>query len=570
MKPSTFAGRDVVLPLFVILLATHALIACDGKARDLTKGTLLGPSVIGDDESRDDGVDYGQIYTITNIVEATSDIPDWTNADLPFTGPRRQLGQSAADSQWPFQFIYSYPTNNYKMNEARVVIVTARDNSDTEGIFVDGVMTGRPPESMVSAVSTKILHRYYSCAACAGAKAPSMPTNTYFMDWALTHYKIGTPNSFDLNLTNLLVPTTLSIVDIINDGILNVVTGDDALVREDSATTSRPLLFLEGFTVSKDELTCVDSPSYKFINTYIHNDGNSIGQAAFSGSVSTPSQSWSAANNSFRSVEFYYDPRLPKISDLTRIDFSKVDLRMQVRRESAGAAAIVINGIGISETGFDRTTAEIEGVEEWDETVATGAAWSAFLTAIPANSSSQVVTLNLLTLLGEDRVRTLLAQGKLNVSIAGGLASVYGQGATSTRTYGVSVNGPELILEGSYNTSICEVPDNPSSPLSDSSGEVGSCDLDGTSPVLSSIQVVNVTSTSATLQWLSNENADSQVAYGVSAPSTDTTLDTNMTAFHSVQLTGLQPYKFYQYVVKSKDQCDNATTSSTRSFRTLR
>lgn len=565
--------RMVFLKRAVVLFGSLGFLSssstgCSGQARELNRGSSLGAPVIGDGGTRSDGTDFGQIYTVTKIVEAESDIAEWTNADLPFTGPRRQLGQSATDSQWPFKFTYSYPPNNYKLNEAHVVLITSRDSSDTEGIFVDGVMTGRPPNNMISGTSTRITNRHYTCTGCSGATIPATPSNTYFMDWALNHYKISTANSFDLNVADLLAPTALKAADVVGDGVLRVVTGDDAMVQTDGPLTSRPLLFLEGFTVSRSALSCVTSPAYKFLNTYIHVDGNSIGSASFSGTALTPSASWGSANSSFRSVEFHYDPRLPKIADLSRLSLTRAELRMQVKR-AAGAAAIVVNGVGLSDDAFDRGRATAD-VEEWDDSAGANAVWDAFVASVPATGVATNAALDLISLLGASRVRDLLAQGKLNVAVAGSLASVYGQGATTGRTYGVSVNGPELVLEGTYDTLLCEVPNDPASPLSDSSGDPGSCDFDQASPVASSVQVVNVTSSSATIQWLTNEPADSQVAYGVGGTTLTTTPDPAPTAFHAVPLTGLDPYKYYQFAIRTKDGCGNQTISATRTFRTLR
>lgn len=545
------------------------MVGCSGKARELSKGGSLGPPVLDDGETRTDGADFGQIYNVTDIIEASSDIPEWTNTDLPFTGGRKQLGQSGTNIQWPFKFTYTYPPNNFKLNEAYLVLVTQRDNSDTEGIFVDGVMTGFPPAAQVNASSTVVQHRYYKCTGCNGAIAPSTPSNAYFMDWALTHYKIGTPNSFSLDIKELLKPTALSIVDVVNDGIVRVVTGDDAAVSDSGPNSHKPLLMLEGVTVSKTPLSCVYSPSYNFSNTYIHNDGNSIGEAAMSGTVMSPVTSWGTTNLSFRSVEWYYDAELPRISSLDRLTLTKAEIVMRVKRAASGDAAIVISGVGVSQAGFNRGQAT-SVVESWDDSTAATTYWESFVSGIPANNTQQDRTLDLISLLGAQKVKELIAGGKLNISVAGSLATVYGQAATSTRTYGVQVNGPDLVLQGNYDTQICEVPNDPNSPISDSSGSVGSCELDQASPIVSSIQVTGITSNSATIQWLTNEPADTQIGYGITSPSTDTPLDSSLVSFHSVQLTGLDPYKYYQYAVKSRDGCGNLSISSTKTFRTLR
>lgn len=566
-------GRIAAAVKILLLLAYGLyLTSCDGKAEGLSTGDYLGAPTIGDGGTRTDGSPSGQLYTVTQIVEATNDIPAWTATDLPFTGPRRALGTVATDSQWPFEFNYTYPSANYELGDARLLIVTSRDSSDTEAIFVDGVFTGRPPESMVSGVSTQIVHRNYSCigGACTGAKTPTGAANNYFMDWALQHYKISTPNTFDIGITDLLTSTSLVIKDLLDDGIFRVVTGDDAFVQTDTATASKPILIMEGFTVSKTPLTCTTSPSYKLLNTYIHNDGNSIAQAAFGGTVLTPSVSWSTPYAGMRSVEFYYDPRLPKLSSYDLLNITRADISVQLRRTNADPVAIVVNGIGIDQDGFDRGPAT-SAVESWSTDTDSRTYWNSFINAIPSNNSNQTVTLNLISLLGAAKVKELLLQGKLNIAVAGPIANIFGAGVTSTRTYGVSINGPDLLLEGNYAAQICEIPVNPDSPLNGGGGGAPSdCLVDTESPLITSIQVVNITSNSARVQWLTNEASTSQEGHGITGPTTVSAENTDMVTFHAMDITGLQPYKYYQYNVRSTDSCGNQSISGTRSFRTLR
>lgn len=554
-----------------LILFSAYLAGCDGKAEPLSTGDYLGDPVIDDGSgTRNDGTGGGQLYTVTKIVEATNDIPSWTNTDLPFTGPRRSLGTNITDSQWPFEFNYTYPANNYQLSDARLLLVTARDSSDTEAIFVDGVFTGRPPSSFVSGVSTKIAHRNYSCVGtCSGATAPNGAANTFFMDWAYSHYKIGTENTFDIGISSLLTSTTLVIKDLLDDGIFRVVTGDDAFVQTDTATASRPLLIMEGSTVSATPLVCTTSPIYKMKNNYLFNDGNSISEASFSGTVLTPLNSWGTGYTTIRSVEFYYDPRLPKLASYDLLNVTKADIVIQLKRTNADPVAIVINGIGLDQTGFDRTPAT-SAVEAWLTDAASLAYWDSFITGIPATNTSQTRTLDLIQLLGASKVKELLLQGKLNIAIAGPIASVYGQANTSTRTYGTSVNGPELILEGNYAAQICEVPDDPTSPLNGSGGGPVDCLVDTASPISSSIQVVNITATSARIQWLTNELSSTQTGHGLISATTLSPEDTTPATYHAVDITGLSPYKYYQYNVRNTDSCGNQGISATKSFRTLR
>lgn len=566
-------GRNCRLLTLLGLLLVSALNAgCDGKAEVLSTGDYLGDPVIGDGGggTRTDGSTGGQLYTVTKIVEAANDIPSYTNSDLPFTGPRRSLGTNVTDSQWPFEFTYTYPPNNYQLSNARLLLVTSRDSSDTEAIFVDGVFTGRPPASFVSGVSPKIIHRNYSCVGtCSGATAPNGAANTFFMDWAYSHYKIATENTFDIDIAALLTSTTLTIKNLLDDGIFRVVTGDDAFVQTDTVSASRPLLIMTGSTVSKLPLTCTTSPTYKMKNNYLFNDGNSIGQAAFTGTVLTPVNSWGSVYTTMRSVEFYYDPRLPSLASYSLMNITKADIILQLIRTNTGPTAIVVNGIGVDQAGFDRTPATT-AVESWSSDAATLAYWNTTVNAVPADATSQVVTINLISLLGATKVKELLLQGKLNISIAGPITRIYGQANTNTRNYGVSVAGPELILEGNYAAEICDVPNDPASPLNGSSGGPVDCLVDTSSPIISSIQVVNITATSARIQWLTNEGSTTRTGHGLTSPSTLSTEDMTQVTFHTVDISGLSPFKYYQYNARSTDSCNNQSISSTLSFRTLR
>lgn len=582
-------GRIAAVITFIIggLLYLATLTSCDGKAVPVEKGNFLGDSVVDDGGggTRTD-IDPGQLYTVTKIVEATSDIPAYANSDLPFNTPRRQLGVTASDSQWPFEFNYTFPANNYSMTGSRVMLVTSRDSSDTEGIFIAnsdnsvGIFTGRPPGTMVGS-TPMVTHRLYACqqAACTAGTDPPGGTvaNTFFLDWALSHYKVSTDNTFDIDIEGLLVGTSqttaVTLDDLIAGGNLKLVTGDDAIVRTDSGDTSRPLLFITGSTYSTTALTCATSPTYKLKNTYIHNDGNSISQPAFSGSVLPPFQSWGVSYTTMRSVEFFFDPRLPTLSSYDLLNITKADLNLQVRRANTDPTAVVINGIGIDQDGFDRNLADSNVVETWSNDANVRTAWNNLVNAIPANSSTQTISINLLSLLGASTVKQLLLQGKLNISVAGPIARINGQAATSTRTYGVQVSGPELVLEGDYAAEICEVPDNPGSPLNGGGSGPAICSgasADTTFPTFSSVQAINITSNSAVIQWLTNEPATTQVGYGLITPTSLTPNDPTLNTFHSVTVTGLQPYKYYQFNVRSTDECGNNGISATRNFRTLR
>lgn len=97
----------------------------------------------------------------------------------------------------------------------------------------------------------------------------------------------------------------------------------------------------------------------------------------------------------------------------------------------------------------------------------------------------------------------------------------------------------------------------------------GSFNLDKTPPVISNIQAINITDTSATITWITNESSDSSVTYTtVSPPSSTTASDNNMVISHSFTINGLKANKSVTYTVTSTDVSGNTTTSSKQSFMT--
>jgi phosphodiesterase/alkaline phosphatase D-like protein len=92
---------------------------------------------------------------------------------------------------------------------------------------------------------------------------------------------------------------------------------------------------------------------------------------------------------------------------------------------------------------------------------------------------------------------------------------------------------------------------------------------DVTPPTFSSIQTTLVTDTSARVTWLTNENADTQVDYGLTAAyGTTTPLNTAMSAGHAVALSGLTGGTTYHYRVRSRDASGNLAISDDRTFST--
>ncbi len=92
---------------------------------------------------------------------------------------------------------------------------------------------------------------------------------------------------------------------------------------------------------------------------------------------------------------------------------------------------------------------------------------------------------------------------------------------------------------------------------------------DSTPPVLSAIASSAITQTSATITWTTNENADSQVQYGLSTSyGSSTARNASLVTSHSQSISGLTANTLYHYRVLSRDAAGNFASSSDYTFRT--
>lgn len=95
---------------------------------------------------------------------------------------------------------------------------------------------------------------------------------------------------------------------------------------------------------------------------------------------------------------------------------------------------------------------------------------------------------------------------------------------------------------------------------------------DTAKPVISSITTQNIGSSTATINWVTNESATSKVYYGTTSPlnlgSASALSNATLVINHSLNLTGLSASTTYYFVAESKDAANNTATSSEQSFTT--
>ncbi len=81
--------------------------------------------------------------------------------------------------------------------------------------------------------------------------------------------------------------------------------------------------------------------------------------------------------------------------------------------------------------------------------------------------------------------------------------------------------------------------------------------IDTTPPVISAVTSSDLTSSSATISWTTDEESDSVVNYGTDTSLGNTALDASLVTSHSIALTGLMADTTYYYEVQSTDSAGN-------------
>ena len=88
-------------------------------------------------------------------------------------------------------------------------------------------------------------------------------------------------------------------------------------------------------------------------------------------------------------------------------------------------------------------------------------------------------------------------------------------------------------------------------------------------PYIWNVTVSNQTLTTATISWITDEPASTQIEFGTTdAYGTSTTLDPTLRTDHSISLQGLSPSTQYHYRLKNRDESGNLAVSQDLTFST--
>jgi hypothetical protein len=90
---------------------------------------------------------------------------------------------------------------------------------------------------------------------------------------------------------------------------------------------------------------------------------------------------------------------------------------------------------------------------------------------------------------------------------------------------------------------------------------------DTTAPTITNVQV-STGVTTATITWVTNENADSQILYGNTVSYGSNYFDPTQTLSHSVLLFNLDPNTFYHFQIVSTDAAGNSSSTADITFTT--
>jgi len=145
-----------------------------------------------------------------------------------------------------------------------------------------------------------------------------------------------------------------------------------------------------------------------------------------------------------------------------------------------------------------------------------------------------------------------------NSKVEYGLTTTYGNQATSSTFitfHPIDING--LTPATLYHFRVISV-DSLGNGATSTDYTFNTTSSDITPPVISNVQAINITDSSANITWNTNENADSTVQYGLTTGYEIGTIDSlSYVTSHNILLNSLLPNTTYHYRVNSKDSSGN-------------
>ncbi|MDP3997312.1 MAG: hypothetical protein U1C49_01975 [Candidatus Andersenbacteria bacterium] len=157
-----------------------------------------------------------------------------------------------------------------------------------------------------------------------------------------------------------------------------------------------------------------------------------------------------------------------------------------------------------------------------------------------------------------------------SVSVDGGAVTYTSGnlGAGESKSFSVNVQtGVYPTASASWTVQVSDVAGG-SSPYS-CSGDTGvAITGDATAPVLSGITAANVTQTTASIQWTTDEPATTVVQYGTTTAYGTTKRSNTLVTEHAMSVTGLTAGTIYHYKVQSADAVGNTSNSGDKVFTT--
>jgi hypothetical protein len=152
--------------------------------------------------------------------------------------------------------------------------------------------------------------------------------------------------------------------------------------------------------------------------------------------------------------------------------------------------------------------------------------------------------------------------------VAYGFTVAHASGTVSDASY-VTSHSIDIVGLDSLTTYHFSVKSTDAALLSAESGDLTFTTLgDGAPPVISNVQAINITDTTAIIIWNTNEPANSLVDYGLTSGYGSAQSSAGYVTSHAIQLTGLTEGTTYHFRVTSVDPANNSAVSTDYIFTT--